>query len=158
MKLVKFIHRIRFWIALVLWAEIGLRSAFLYALLADGKDLDFLLNPIPISLAMGCLIIHPVSWFLLLPYVVSFFAYVKLFRYRIVLHIGGLYLNVVDFLYWWVALGVCINLNTMSYLGLKNCDEYILTMFVALCGGGIFWSILSLGKVMLRDLQRWFGL
>ena len=67
------------------------------------------------------------------------------------------YLELVDFLYWWGALVVCINFNTMSYLGLKNRSEYILTIFVALCGGMLFWVILFLGKVILRNLQRRFG-
>ena len=158
MRFVKGVHRIRYWIAFLLWVEVGLRSSCFYALLADGKDFDFLLNPFPISLAMGCLIIHPIAWFFLSPYAVSFFVYVKLFRFVIIQHAGGPLLKLVDFLYWWVALVVCINFNTMSYLGLKNCNEYILTMLVALCGGLIFWSILLWGKVVLRNLQRRNGL
>lgn len=88
-KLVTFVHRARYWIALLFWSEIGLRSSCFYALLADGKDFDFLLNPFPISLAMGCLLILPIAWFFLLPYVVSFFAYVKLFRFKITQHVDA---------------------------------------------------------------------
>lgn len=146
MKILHFITRIKFGIAFFIWVEIGLRALFLYdVFLRQDFDCIFLFLPIPYSFLL--IFYPPFFLFLIGPYVLLSFIYVII---RSSLNSHDKLLTMFDYGFYPVSLYLCLNISTMSYLGLKNSWEHLFTFCSFLAGSFLWWILLTIWKNIIK--------